>query len=106
LGGRCKTQNNMDNIKLTPIAECGGSKQGSLKITYPEIVAKIFKPNATKLDDSDKVKASWGFEDNKGRKGFVWCYKHYGKKETCTEWSVDGDKDLLTELFGENVSFR
>ena len=96
----------MSTIKLTPIAECGESKQGSLKITYAEIVAKIFKPNATKLDDPYKVKASWGFEDNKGRKGFVWCYKYYGEKETCTQWSVDGDRTLLTELFGEDVYFR
>jgi hypothetical protein len=96
----------MNTIKLTPITECGKSKKGSLEITYAEIVAKIFKPNTTKLDDPDKVKASWGFEDDKGRKGFIWCYKYYGKKETCTEWSVDGDISLLTELFGENVSFR
>jgi len=96
----------METIKLNPIAECGGSKQGNLKATYNEIVAKIFKPNATKLDDPDKVKASWGFVDNKGRKGFIWCYKFYGKKETCTEWSIDGDIELLTELFGNNISFR
>jgi hypothetical protein len=96
----------MNAIKLTPIAERGKSKQGDLKATYSDIVAKIFKPNATKLDDPRKVKASWGFADDKGRKGFIWCYEFYGKRETCTEWSVDGDKDLLKELFGEDVSFR
>ena len=91
-------------LKLTPIAECGGGRQGTLSATYKEIVEKIFKPNATKLDDPDKVKASWGFQDDSGRKGFVWCYKHYGKKEACTSWSVDGDKNLLTELFGDKVN--
>jgi hypothetical protein len=93
-------------LKLTPIAECGGSKQGTLSASYKEIVEKIFKPNATKLDDPDKVKASWGFQDENGRKGFVWCYKYYGKKETCTSWSVDGDKNLLSELFGDKVNLR
>lgn len=91
---------------LKPIAECGASRTGTLSATYKEIVEKIFKPNATKLDDPYKVKASWGFEDEGGRQGFIWCYKHQGKKETCTEWSVDGDKNLLTELFGDKVSLR
>lgn len=90
-------------LKLTPISECGGSRQGTLSASYKEIVEKIFKPNATKLDDPDKVKASWGFQDESGRKGFIWCYKHYGKKETCKEWSIDGDKNLLTELFGDKI---
>ena len=94
-----------NTIKLNTIAECGGSKHGELNATYREIVAKVFEPNVTDLDDPYTVKASWGFVDNKGRKGFIWCYKHYGKKETCTKWSVDGDAELLTELFGDNVSF-
>jgi len=57
------------------------------------------------MDDADKVKASWGFKDSQGREGFIWSYKHYGKKETCKEWSVSGDKELLKELFGKKVSF-
>lgn len=93
-------------LKLKPVAECGGSRTGTLSTNYKEIVEKIFKENATELDDTDRVKASWGFEDESGRKAFIWCYKHYGKKETCKEWSVDGDKNLLTELFGSKVSLR
>jgi len=90
-------------IKLSPVQECGGSKTGSLTITYDKIVAKIFEPNATELDDPDKVKASWGFVDDKGRKGFIWCYKYYGEIEECQFWSVDGDKKLLTEIFGKKA---
>jgi hypothetical protein len=96
----------MDAIKLKPIAKRGDSKKGDLKTTYSDIVARIFEPNVTHLDDPIKVRASWGFVDDKGRKGFIWCYEFFGKKEKCTAWSVDGDKELLTELFGEKVSFR
>ena len=93
-------------MKLIPIDETGSCKQGTLSTTYKEIVEKIFEPNVTDLDDPDKVKASWGFQDKTGRKGFIWCYKHYGEKETCTDWSIDGDKTLLTELFGNNIFIK
>lgn len=96
----------MTQIILIPISEIGGHRTGTLNLSYQEIVEKIFKPNCTKLDDPDKVKASWGFQDQSGRKGFIWCYMWYGKKETCKEWSVDGDKNLLIELFGNNVDLK
>ena len=57
-------------LKLTPIAKCGGSRKGALTIPYEEIVDLIFKPNATELDDPQKVKASWGFIDESGREAF------------------------------------
>lgn len=86
-------------MKLKPIRETGSSKTGGLGMTYKEIVEKVGEPNVTDMDDADKVKASWGFEDEKGRKGFIWCYKHYGKPETCEMWSLDGDMNLLSEIF-------
>lgn len=93
-------------MKLLPIPKIGSSRTGILRTTYAEILEKVFSPNATKLDDPGKVKASWGFVDEKGREGFIWCYKHYGKPETCTSWSVDGDITLLKEIFGNDVSFN
>jgi hypothetical protein len=91
-------------LTVSPIRETGGSRKGTLNTDYATIVQKVGKPNVTDMDDADKVKASWGFADNKGRKGFIWCYKHYGRPETCDIWSVDGDMELLKELFGVKVS--
>ena len=91
-------------MKVKPISKVGSSRTGGLSATYKEIVEKIFEPNVTELDDPDKVRASWGFEDEKGRKAFIWCYKHYGKKKDCTHWSVDGDMSLLIDLFGDKIT--
>jgi hypothetical protein len=96
----------LKDIKLTvsPIRETGGGRSGFLNTDYATIVQKVGKPNVTDMDDADKIKASWGFADNKGRKGFIWCYKHYGPLERCYSWSVDGDMELLKDLFGVKVS--
>ena len=90
---------------LTPLYQTGSSRTGTLNCTYDELVAVLgFTDNATKLDDTYKVKARWGFVDEKGRQGFIWCYKHSGSMKTCTYWSTDGDKTLLTELFGDKFT--
>lgn len=90
---------------LKPIAEVGSGKDAHLSMNYHDIVKMIFPPNVTKLDDPDKVKASWGCQDSKGRKVFIWCYKYYGAVSNCNEWSVCGDKDLIIELFGDKVKY-
>lgn len=89
-------------MNITPIRETGGSRTGTLELDYNSICTMVGNPNVTDLDDSDKVKASWGFQDETGKKGFIWCYKYYGDIEKCEYWSTDGDKELLTKLFGEN----
>lgn len=86
-------------MKIKPIRECGGGHHGSLNVSYDTIVAVLGEPNCTDLDDPEKVRASWGFEDERGRQGFIWCYKYYGPLEACTRWSTDGDMGLLDELF-------
>jgi len=63
-------------MKLTPIREIGGSRKMTLNASYDKIVAVLGEPNVTDMDDADKVKASWAFEDEIGRKAFVWCYKY------------------------------
>lgn len=89
--------------KLTPIRETGGSRTGTLHdISYKKIVEKVGEPNVSDIDDPDKVKASWGFQDETGRKGFIWSYKYYGPIEECDYWSADGDADLMSEIFGPN----
>ena len=90
-------------MKLTGIRKAGSSRTGTLNVSYSEIVEKVFEPNVTDMDDSDKVKASWGFQDETGRKAFIWSYKYYGNVTDCKYFSVDGDMDLLHELFGSNV---
>ena len=68
-------------------------------ITYDELVNIIgFEPNVTDLDDSDKVKASWGFV-YKGEECGVWCYKYYGDPKNCHNWSFFGPKEIAEELF-------
>jgi hypothetical protein len=89
---------------VQPIREVGGINTGTLYASYIEIVEKVGEPNVTDMDDAGRVKASWGFKDVQGRKGFIWCYKYYGPLNYCTEWSVDGDMDLLKELFGNTIS--
>lgn len=92
-------------MKLNDIQEVGGSKTGTLKMNYKDVVKKVFEPNVTELDDPDKVAAGWGFSDEKGRKAFIWSYKYYGNIYGCNSFSVDGDRELLKELFGDNVTF-
>ena len=75
-------------------------------MNYKQIVAKVFKPNVTDLDDDSKVKASWGIIDEKGRKAFIWSYKFYGNIKNCNSFSICGDFDLLKEIFGDAVSSK
>lgn len=87
-------------LKVTPIRKTGGSKTGTLSASYDEIVAKVGLPNATDIDDPDKVAASWGFQDAEGRKAFIWSYKVPKSSLADNQyWSTDGNKDLLNELF-------
>tara|TARA_R110002110_G_scaffold114061_6_gene282809 strand:+ start:252 stop:590 length:339 start_codon:yes stop_codon:yes gene_type:complete len=84
-------------LVLSAIDQAGGSRQGTIGIGYRELTKLIgFEENVA--DDPYKVEASWGFEDQYGRQGFVWCYKT--GKLRCGSWSCDGDPDLLSELFG------
>lgn len=92
-------------MKIVPIKETGGSRTGILNTDYDTIVKQVGKPNVTDMDDEVKVKASWGFKDeDSGKTGFIWCYKFYGNPEDCDYWSTDGDKDLLSKLFGPNFT--
>ena len=88
-------------MKITPIRETGDSRTGTLSTSYQEIVDVVGEPNVTDMDDVSKVKASWGFQDENGRKGFIWCYHYYGNVKNCESWSADGNADLMTELFGD-----
>lgn len=88
-------------MKLTPIRETGGSRTGTLTATYDVIVKTVGEPNVTDMDDKYKVKASWGFKSGE-RKAFIWCYK-WSNPKSCTSWSIDGDKALLKQLFGNTA---
>lgn len=92
-------------MKLYDLQEIGSQKDGTLYINYKQLVKKVFEPNVTELDDHDKVSASWGFKDDKGREAFIWSYKFYGNIEDCNTFSVSGDKKLLKELFADDVEF-
>jgi hypothetical protein len=89
-------------MNITPIRETGPSRTGTLNASYDQIVEKVGPPNVTDMDDPIKVAASWGFEDDQGRKAYIWSYKYYGDIEECFCWSTDGDQSLLQELFGKN----
>ena len=95
----------MRYMKLNVLQEIGGYAEGNLNVNYKQVVEKLFEPNVIELDDPDKVIASWGFKDDNGRKSFIWSYKFYGNIEDCNTFSVSGDKDLLRELFSDNVEF-
>lgn len=86
-------------MKVEPIVEIGKSRTGTLHATWQEILKKCGPPNVTHLDDPNKVKASWAFQDSSGRKAFIWCYKE-SRPKNCITWSTDGSKELLIELFG------
>jgi len=95
----------LKKMKLSDIQEVSSGKDGNLKVNYNQVVEKVFEPNVTELDDPDKVGASWGFQDDKGRKAFVWSYKFYGEIEDCNTFSVSGDRSLLKDLFADKVVF-
>jgi len=92
----------MNKMKITPIRETGGSRNGTVNLNYNDIVAIVGEPNVTDMDDEYKVKASWGFQDKSGRKGFIWSYHWYRPIAECNSFSADGNPELMKELFGEN----
>lgn len=90
---------NMEHVMVQPIVEIGKNRTGTLHASWQEILKKCGPPNVTHLDDPAKVKASWAFQHEDGRKAFIWCYKE-SRPRYCTTWSTDGSKELLKELFG------
>jgi len=95
-------------MELNALQKIGLSKTGELKISYKEIIEKIFEPNVTELDDPNKVSASWGFKDNMGREAFIWAKGANGLYENvvdCDVFSITGNVDLLKEIFTDNVRF-
>ena len=89
-------------MKLYPINQVGGSCIGRLYVKYNDIIRIVGKPNVTDLDDSDKVKASWGYKTHRGKEIFIWAYKIYNIKEN-RSWSIDGDMDTFRKLFGNEA---
>lgn len=88
------------SVELFPIQQTGGGRIGTVNLSYRDMEEAIgFPPNATDLDDPDKVKASWGFRDGEGREAFAWCYR-YDRPEDCYEWSCCGSDALLLDVFG------
>lgn len=90
---------------LNDLQEVGSGKDGNLKVSFNQVVQKVFEPNVTELDDPDKVSASWAFKDDNGRKAFIWAYKFYGNIEECNIFSTSGDRSLLKDLFADDVEF-
>lgn len=93
-----KSNTDKSSLVLTPIDEIGACRTGTVAASYKDLIDTIgFEENVE--DDPDKVEASWGFQDQHGRKAFLWCYKQ--GKNFCTSWSSYGDDKLLKELFGK-----
>ena len=86
-------------FEIQPYNKTGSHKSWTLKTTYDHLINTLGEPNATHLDDPYKVKASWGFRDEFGRKGFIWSYR-VDDPTTCESWSCYGSKELLQEIFG------
>lgn len=87
-------------MNIVPIRQVGAGQSGTLCVSYQAIEQLVGAPNVTDLDDAFKVKASWGFMDAAtGRRAFIWCYK-VADPISCREWSIDGDKSLIDDLFG------
>jgi len=88
-------------MKIEPVLEVGVCYDRALSVSYDRIVKVLgFEPNVTHLDDSDKVKASWGFNVDGVRCG-IWCYKYYGNPVNCNNWSFYGPAEIADKLFGE-----
>lgn len=85
---------------INPIPKTGASRTGTITADFRTLITILGMPNATALDDADKVGASWGFQHDDGREGFVWCYST--APHQCREWSCTGDRSLLDELFGND----
>lgn len=88
-------------MEIKPVEKTGDCYNFSLDTSYDNIVKVLgFEPNVTHLDDSSKVKASWGFTVDGIRCG-IWCYKYYGKVENCDYWSFFGPQEIFNKLFGK-----
>jgi hypothetical protein len=88
-------------MKIEQVFKTGDHWTVDINTTYDKIVEVLgFKPNVTHIDDSDKVKASWGFTVDGIRCG-IWCYKYPGNPVNCNHWSFFGPKEIAIELFGE-----
>lgn len=86
-------------IEILPLRKIGLYRTGDLFVKYQTILDVIgFEPNTIDLDDPEKVKASWGFTAD-GADCAIWCYKHRGTVESCSEWSFFGPKDIEERLF-------
>ena len=86
-------------MKIEPILKTGDCYNRGLSVSYDRIVEVLgFEPNATHLDDPDKVKASWGFTVDGVRCG-IWCYKYYGDLVNCDYWSFYGPTEIAEKLF-------
>jgi hypothetical protein len=92
-------------IELYPLRMIGSHKDGVLRMRYKDIIDKVFPPNVTDLDDEFKVKASWGFRDEDGRDGFIWCHGYNGDVTENEYWSVCGDRTLMRDIFGFAVEY-
>jgi hypothetical protein len=87
-------------FKIQPTLELMGAKTGSLvDLTEAEVSYMLcFKPNATHLDDPDKVKHLWSFHVE-GRPHSVWSYKDSHKQQ---RWSTHGSDELFQLVFGDH----
>jgi hypothetical protein len=86
-------------MKIEPILKTGISRDWSINASYDRIVEVLgFEPNVTHLDDSSKVKASWGFTVDGIHCG-IWCYKYYGDPKNCNHWSFFGPQKIAIQLF-------
>lgn len=88
-------------MEIKPIRKVGSCYNATVYASYKRIVEVLgFEPNVTDLDDSEKVKASWGFTVDGVRCG-IWSYKLKGSPKRCKEWSFYGPKEIAEKLFGE-----
>lgn len=95
---------------------------GTLNKNYNAIVAKLGDPNiheeiidkkpiiAVKHNETpttDKqlslTRDSWAFEDNLNRKGYIWPRNIRINLKLNTLWNVNGDIDMLQELFNKEI---
>lgn len=87
-------------FKIQPVLKLSGSKTGTLvDLTETEITYMLcFKPNATHLDDPNKVAHCWSFEVD-GRQHAVWSYQGSHKHQ---RWSTCGTDQLFELVFGDH----
>ena len=81
------------SMKIKMIDRCGDFRQHVLECSLQEIEAVLGPANC--LDDTDKVKYSWGFEVDGVRCG-IWDYYRSYKYDS---WSVFGPASVIEQLF-------